>query len=97
MEMTSGLAVYGLSAALLLWFGTSRLPAWMNRLLNNEIGAGIACALLTVSLVLGLLLVYFGAQAAFGMSVLGASADLAVIIATFVIAWMFRRKGKAEA
>lgn len=97
MEMTSGLAVYGLSAALLLWFGTSRRPAWMTRLLENEMGAGIACALLTVSLVLGLLLVYFGAQAAFGMSVMGASADLAVIFATVAIAWMFRRTGKADA
>lgn len=97
MEMTSGLAVYGLSAALLLWFGTSRLPAWMTRLLDNEIGAGIACALLTASLVLGLLLVYFGAQAAFGTSVLGASADLAVILATFAMAWMFRGRDKAKA
>ncbi|MCB1427195.1 MAG: hypothetical protein R3D65_15750 [Zhengella sp.] len=89
MEMTSGLAMYGLSVLLLFWFGTSRLPAWMARLLNAELGAGIACALLTVSLVLGLLLVYFGTQALLGTAFSAGAAVSAVVIATFVLAQVF--------
>ncbi|PHP66226.1 hypothetical protein CSC94_14930 [Zhengella mangrovi] len=95
MEMTIGLAVYGLSVLLLLWFATRSVPVGVAALLENDLMAGIACALLTAGLILGLLLVYFGTEAILGTPRLAAAASVGAVVATVALGRLARRSGIA--